>query len=59
MESIMEREINKLEIIKEHYQNLKEELGSTHDVRDKNVIFERLINLTGVMQSLISISKDA
>ena len=54
----MKREINPLEIVKEHYQNLKEQLRSTHEAREKNVLFKRLINLAGVMQFLISISKD-
>ena len=57
MESIMEK-INPLEIVQEHYQHLKEKLRSTHDVRKKNVLFKRLINLVGVMQFLISISKN-
>ena len=60
MEAIMKKmkNINSLEIVQEHYQNLKEKLRSTHDAREKNVLFKRLINLAGVMQFLISISKN-
>ena len=54
----MKKKINPLEIVKEHYQNLKEKLRSTHDIREKNVLFKRLINLAGVIQFLISINKN-
>ena len=57
MESNMKK-INPLEIVQEQYQRLKEKLRSTHDVREKNVLFKRLINLAGVMQFLISINKN-
>lgn len=50
--------INPLEIVREHYQNLKVKLRSTHDVREKKVLVKRLINLAGVIQFLISISKN-
>jgi hypothetical protein len=40
------------------YQFLKDKLRSTHDIREKNVLFKRLINLAGVMQFVISISKN-
>jgi hypothetical protein len=53
------KKINPIEIVQEHYQNLKEKLRSTHDVREKNVLFKRLINLAGVIQFLISISKNS
>jgi hypothetical protein len=56
MGSIMKK-INPLEVVQEQYQYLKEKLRSTHDVREKNVLFKRLINLAGVMQFLISINK--
>jgi hypothetical protein len=52
------KKINPLEIVREHYQNLKEKFRSTHDVREKKVLFKRLINLAGVIQFLISISKN-
>ncbi len=58
MESIMKK-INPLEVVQEQYQNLKEILRSTNDIREKNVLFKRLINLAGVIQFLISIGKDA
>ena len=58
MESIMKK-INPLEVVQEQYQYLKEKLRSTHDVREMNVLFKRLINLAGVMQFLISISKNS
>ena len=57
MESIMKK-INPLEVVQEQYQNLKGKLRLTRDVREKNVLFKRLINLVGVMQFLISISKN-
>jgi hypothetical protein len=57
MESIMQK-INPLEVVQEQYQRLKEKLRSTHDVREKNVLFKRLINLAGVMQFLMSINKN-
>jgi hypothetical protein len=57
MESIIKK-INPLEVVQEQYQNLKGKLRSTRDVREKNVLFKRLINLAGVMQFLISISKN-
>jgi len=49
--------INPLEVVQEQYRYLKEKLRSTHDLREKNVLFKRLINLAGVMQFLISINK--
>jgi len=52
------KKINSLEIVREQYQSLKEKLRSTHDVREKNVLFKRLINLAGVMQFLISVNKN-
>ncbi len=52
------KKINSLEVVQEHYQYLKEKLRSTHDIREKNVLFKRLINLAGVMQFLISIGKN-
>jgi len=58
MESIMKK-INPLEVVQEQYQHLKEKLRSTHDPREKNILFKRLINLVGVMQFLISISKNS
>ena len=51
--------INSLEVVQEQYQYLKEKLRSTHDVREMKVIIKRLINLVGVMQFLISISKNS
>ena len=57
MESILKK-INPLEVVQEQYQHLKEKLTSTHDVREKNVLFTRLINLVGVMEFLISIGKN-
>jgi hypothetical protein len=56
-ESIMKK-INPLDVVQEQYQRLKEKLRSTHDAREKNVLFKRLINLAGVMQFLISINKN-
>ena len=56
MGSIMKK-INPLEVVQEQYQYLKEKLRSTHDLREKNVLFKRLINFAGVMQFLISINK--
>jgi hypothetical protein len=52
------KKINSLEVVQEQYQHLKEKLMSTHDVGGKKVLFKRLINLAGVMQFLISISKN-
>ena len=57
MESIMKK-INPLEVVQEQYQRLKEKLLSTSDVREKNLLFKRLNNLSNVMQFLISISKN-
>lgn len=45
-----------LEVVQDQYHQIKEKLRSTHDVREKNVLFRRLINLVGVMQFLISIN---
>jgi hypothetical protein len=53
MEAIMKK-INPLEVVQEQYQILKKKLKSTRDVREKNILFKRLINLAGVMQFLIS-----
>lgn len=59
MESIMKiKKINPLEVVQEQYQNLKEKLLSTNDVREKDFLFKRLNNLANVMQFLISISKN-
>lgn len=52
------KKINPLEVVQEQYQYLKDKLRSTQDVREKNVLFKRLINLAGVMQFLISIYKN-
>jgi hypothetical protein len=57
MESIMKK-INPLDVVQEQCKHLKEKLRSTHDIREKNVLFKRLINLAGVMQFLISINKN-
>jgi hypothetical protein len=57
MESIMNK-INPLEVVQEQYQYLKEKLRSTHDAREMKVIVKRLINLVGVMEFLISVSKN-
>ena len=61
MEAIMKKimkKINPLEVVQEQYQILKKKLKSTRDVREKNILFRRLINLAGVMQFLISINKN-
>ena len=50
--------INPLEVVQEQYKNIKEKLKSTHDIREKKVLFKRLINLVGVMEFLISIGKN-
>jgi predicted nuclease with TOPRIM domain len=52
------RKINSLEIVKEHYQNIKGKFKSTQDTHEKTILFKRLVNLAGVMQFLISISKN-
>jgi len=52
------KKINPLEVVQEQYNNLKEKLKSTHDIREKNVLFKRLINLVGVMEFLISVNKN-
>ena len=57
MKKIMKK-INPLEVVQEQYQILKKKLKSTRDVREKNILFRRLINLAGVMQFLISINKN-
>ena len=57
MESVMKK-INPLEVVQEQYQHLKEKLRATHDIREKNELFKRLINLAGVMQFLITIGKN-
>jgi len=48
-----------LEVVQEQYQFLKEKLRQTHDAREMKVIIKRLINLVGVMEFLISISKNS
>jgi len=52
------KKINPLDLVQEQYQQLKEKLRSSRDVHEKQVIFRRLVNLLGVMQFLISISKN-
>jgi hypothetical protein len=52
------KKINPLEVVQEQYQHLKEKLRATHDIREKNELFKRLINLAGVMQFLITIGKN-
>ena len=52
------KKINPLEVVQEQYQHLREKLKSTQDVRERNVLFKRLINLVGVMQFLMSINKN-
>jgi hypothetical protein len=52
------KKINPEEVVQEQYQHLKDKLLSTNDVREKNLLFKRLINLANVMQFLISISKN-
>jgi len=52
------KKINPLEVVQEQYQHLKEKLKSTCDIREKNILFRRLVNLVGVMQFLISINKN-
>ncbi len=52
------KKINPLEVVQEQYQYLREKLKSTQDVRERNVLFKRLINLVGVMQFLMSINKN-
>ena len=53
------KNINPLEIVQEHYSNLKGKLKSTNDIREKNVLFMRLINLVGVIQFLISVGRNS
>jgi hypothetical protein len=52
------KKVNPLEVVQEQYQYLKGKLRSTHDAREKNVLFKRLLNLAGVMQFLITINKN-
>jgi hypothetical protein len=52
------KKINPLDLVQEQYQQLKEKLRSAGDVHEKQVIFRRLVNLLGVMEFLISISKN-
>ncbi len=52
------KKINPLEVVQEQYHYLREKLKSTQDVRERNVLFKRLINLVGVMQFLMSINKN-
>jgi hypothetical protein len=52
------KKINPLEVVQDQYKNLKAKLKSTHDIREKNVLFKRLINLVGVMEFLISVKKN-
>ena len=52
------KKINPLQVVQEQYQHLKNKLRSTNDVREKKVILKRLLNLVGVMQFLISVSKN-
>ena len=51
------QKINPLDVVQEQYQHLKYKLRPTPDVRGKNILFRRLINLAGVMQFLISVNK--
>ncbi len=53
------KKINPLEIVQDQYQQLKEKLKSAPDIREKNLLFRRLVNLVGVMQFLISINKNS
>lgn len=52
------KKINPIDVVQDQYQQLKEKLKSTCDVREKNILFRRLLNLTGVLEFLISINKN-
>lgn len=52
----MKNKIIPLEIVQEHYHNLKIKFRATNDSGAKRVLLKRLINLAGVIQFLISIS---
>ena len=43
-----------MDLAKEQYQQLREKLHSTDDIREKNVIYRRLTNLLDVLQFLNS-----
>lgn len=51
--------INPLDLVQEQYQYLKEKLSSANDLQEKQVLFRRLVNLVGVMQFLLSVSKNS
>lgn len=49
--------INPVDAVYEQYRHLKEKLNTTPDAQEKNMLFRRLVNLLGVMEFLISVSK--
>jgi hypothetical protein len=53
------KKINPIDLVQEQYQHLKEKLRSATDLHEKQVIFRRLVNLIGVMQFLLSVSKNS
>jgi hypothetical protein len=52
------KNISPLEVVQEQYLHLKNKLRSTEDVQERKIILKRIVNLVGVMQFLISVSKN-
>ncbi|MBJ6727703.1 hypothetical protein [Geomesophilobacter sediminis] len=48
---------NRIEAVYEQYQQIREKLTTACDPQEKNRLFRRLVNLLGVMEFLISLSK--
>lgn len=48
------KKINPFETAYEQYRQLSDKAQSTVDIKEKNLIFRRQINLLGVMEFLIS-----
>jgi hypothetical protein len=53
----VKRKLNPFDVAYDQYKMLKEKLGSTRDVQEKNVLFKRLTNLLAVMEFLVSLNK--
>jgi len=54
LKNVKKKKINPFDTAYEQYLRLGEKAQSTIDIREKNLIFRRRINLIGVMQFLLT-----
>jgi hypothetical protein len=52
--NVKKKKINPFETAYDQYRSLAEKAESTIDIKEKNLIFRRRINLLGVMQFLLA-----